>query len=611
MPDDAEGSSASRPSLSDRATAALAAITAAGFLVVLAVEFRHGFYLTDESFSILDAAHPEDQFSAVRFHWLVTRPVLALSLGDLWLNRIWGVAILALAGWLMGSTFDRTRGSSDRPSRTVAGGVGAVCMLAFYAFDLRSPSYNWGAVLGASLVVACLAGAAGSARGVRWLVVGGVAASVTAASKISTGAAIAVLGLVVSPWLGSLGWRGSLRSVGGWSLGVALGAIASFATLRWWGDPVAAFERGMQVLEHIRLYDDLAGRTLKESLLFVRLWFSGAWPLLAASAVLGLAAMVAARSKEGVAAGLVPWALPASLGAMLVWKPAAWTEVDVWGRVSLVAFTALASTWLAVGGTSLRTSGLAPRMHSMRAMILLVAIATAFATAVGTGNAMFWRSAGMAGGIWLTAASALALGVGGGRRAIGSARIAAVVGASIVAFGTFAAMRSQPYRPLAGNAEAARDVEIAPGRGRLLVDGRLATAIETLRDEASEAGFLPGQDVLALYDMPGVVLALGGRAPGASWILSGYRGCGPAAEVVLGSVEPKRLADAWVMLRSPQRAEGWTRPGANPDVSEVLAAVGLDFPGEYEQVAAVPLPFYDQVATVSLWRPRGAAAASP
>jgi hypothetical protein len=154
-------------------------------------------------------------------------------------------------------------------------------------------------------------------------------------------------------------------------------------------------------------------------------------------------------------------------------------------------------------------------------------------------------------------------------------------------------------------------VEIAPGRGRLLVDGRLATAIETLRDEASEAGFLPGQDVLALYDMPGVVLALGGRAPGASWILSGYRGCGPAAEVVLGSVEPKRLADAWVMLRSPQRAEGWTRPGANPDVSEVLAAVGLDFPGEYEQVAAVPLPFYDQVATVSLWRPRGVAAASP
>jgi hypothetical protein len=117
--------------------------------------------------------------------------------------------------------------------------------------------------------------------------------------------------------------------------------------------------------------------------------------------------------------------------------------------------------------------------------------------------------------------------------------------------------------------------------------------------------------VLALYDMPGVVLALGGRAPGASWILSGYRGCGPAAEVVLGSVAPERRARAWVMLRSPQRAETWSRPGANPDVREVLGAVGLDFPAGYERVADVPFPFYDQVANVSLWRPNGSSVATP
>lgn len=611
MPDDAAESVVPAASLADRAMAALAAITAAGFLVVLAVEFRHGFDLTDESFSILDAAHPQDQTSAVRFHWLVTRPVLALSLGDLWLNRVWGAAILALAGWLLGSSFDRTRGSSDRSSRAIAGGVGAACMLAFYAFDLRSPSYNWSAILGAALVAGCLAAAAGRERIGRWMILGGAIASVTAASKISTGAALAGLGLAMSPWLGRAGWRSRLRSVGGWSLGVVVGAIASFVVLRWWGDPIAAFERGLQVLEHIRLYDDLLGRTAQESRLFATLWLSGAWPALAASAVLGAAAMIGARWKPGVAAGLVPWALPATLVALLLWKPAAWSAVDVWARVSLVAFTALVCTWLAVGGTSLRTSGIAPRMHTIRAMLLLVAIAAAFATAVGTGNAMFWRSAGMASGIWLIAASSLALGLGGSRRAVDSSRIAAIAAAVLVGFGTFAAMRAQPYRPLPGEAATVRTVEVSPGRGTLLVDGRLATAIETLRDQASKAGFSPGQDVLALYDMPGVVLSLGGRAPGASWILSGYRGCGPAAEVVLGSVEPRRLAEAWVMLRSPQRAETWTRPGANPNVSEVLGSVGLEFPSGYEKVAEVPLPFYDQVAAVTLWRPNEADAASP
>jgi hypothetical protein len=65
------------------------------------------------------------------------------------------------------------------------------------------------------------------------------------------------------------------------------------------------------------------------------------------------------------------------------------------------------------------------------------------------------------------------------------------------------------------------------------------------------------------------------------------------------------------MLRSPQRAETWKRAGANPDVREVLGAVGLDFPSGYERVAEVAFPFYDQTATVSLWKPTGSTLGSP
>jgi hypothetical protein len=575
-----------------------------GFVVTLALEFQRGLDITDEAFSILDAAHPEDQFTAVRFHWLFTFPVLALSFGNLWLNRILGVIILALAGCLLGSNLARVCGLRDVYSRPIAGGVGAVCMLAFYAFDLRSPSYNWCVVLGGSVVVACLAGAAGAARGSGWLFVGGLMASATAASKISAGTALAVLGLVASPWLAGLGWRGWLRGAGCWTLGILLGAVASFAFLTWWNDPVATFERGMQVLKHIGLYDDLPRSTINESVLFVRVWFSSVWLLLALSAMFGLAALVASRTWPTIVASLIPWVMPAALGLMFAWKPSAWGDFNFYAHISFGAFTVLVCVLLSVGFTILRTSAITPQMHVLWVIILLVAIVTPFATAVGTGNKMFWQLAGLASGIWLTVAAVLVMVVGRGCQTMLSARSAAVVSALIVAIGTFAVARAHPYRPVFGDAEALRRIEISPGRGSFLIDGRLATAIEILRTEASEAGFTQGQDILALYDMPGVVLVLGGRAPGASWILSGYRGCGSAAEVVLGSVDPKRLANAWVLVRSPQRAEGSKLPGANPKVSEVLAAVGLNFPGEYAQVATVLFPFYDQLATVSLWKPK-------
>jgi hypothetical protein len=589
----------------------VAAAVSACFLLLLAFEFRHGFDTTDEAFSILDASHPSDQTSAVRFHWLVTRPVLLLSLGDLWMNRVWGVVLLAAAGWLAGANLDRTRSSSDRGTRAVAGAVGGACMLAFFAFDLRSPGYNWAAVLGACLVVGCLAGAAASTRSGRWLMAGGAVAAVTAASKISTGASLATIGIVLSAIVAGRGWRASLRGMACWAMGVVGAGLLGVLMLRSWGDPIAAFQRGARVLEHIRLYDDLAGRTVRESLEFVEVWLEGAWPLLLAATIVGLASMAMARRWSKTVVALAPWSFPAVAFGMHFWMPSAWSKFDVWARVSLDAFTVVASTWLVVGGATLRAGELDRRGHLVRAALLIGSLGVPLATAVGTGNAMYWRSAGLASGVWLLAASALALGVGAGRRVNSSAQLASIAAASIVAFSTFSAMRAQPYRPLAGETADARRCEIAPGAGALIVDGRLATAIEELRARAAEAGFVAGDDVLALYDMPGVVLALGGRAPGASWILSGYRGCGPAAEVVLGSVSPERRNRAWVMLRSPQRAETWTRPGANPDVGEVLGAVGLDFPERYERVVEVPFPFYDQTATVSLWKPTGSTLGSP
>ncbi|MCX7161353.1 MAG: hypothetical protein NT176_20180 [Proteobacteria bacterium] len=145
------------------------AVAAAG-LCLLAWDFRFRLDLTDEAFSIQDALFPDDQLSAVRFHWIVTRPLLLAVGGDIYLFRLAGAMMLMAAGALLGSGLSRLalRGHRNRAVSWTLSGLGATLALGHYGFDLRSPGYNWLITLLSVMVAASIVHSAVNARGILW-----------------------------------------------------------------------------------------------------------------------------------------------------------------------------------------------------------------------------------------------------------------------------------------------------------------------------------------------------------------------------------------------------------------------------------------------------------
>ena len=66
--------------------------------------------------------------------------------------------------------------------------------------------------------------------------------------------------------------------------------------------------------------------------------------------------------------------------------------------------------------------------------------------------------------------------------------------------------------------------EIGSPSSRVSVDPDMHALVVDLRRLANECGFRDDDDLLALYNMPGIVYALGGRSPGIPWYTSGLPG---------------------------------------------------------------------------------------
>ena len=119
----------------------------------------------------------------------------------------------------------------------------------------------------------------------------------------------------------------------------------------------------------------------------------------------------------------------------------------------------------------------------------------------------------------------------------------------------------------------------------LKLDLERSQLIEGLGELARENGFRPGGDILAFYNMPGLVFALGGRSPGIPWFPSDSRQRRPAAELVLASVPQERLRKAFLLQNTPFT-------GSVPD----LGKFGMRFPDDYVLCG--------KVESTLLWKPR-------
>ncbi len=102
-------------------------------------------------------------------------------------------------------------------------------------------------------------------------------------------------------------------------------------------------------------------------------------------------------------------------------------------------------------------------------------------------------------------------------------------------------------------------------------------------------GFAAGNDILAFFNMPGVVFALGGRSPGGPWYNGGYPGDRESNAFLLELAGRARVRAAYILENTTEAK-----------VAELLAAFGARFPQDYRLCGSALWP--QTGATVRLWK---------
>jgi hypothetical protein len=95
---------------------------------------------------------------------------------------------------------------------------------------------------------------------------------------------------------------------------------------------------------------------------------------------------------------------------------------------------------------------------------------------------------------------------------------------------------------------------------------------------ATDAGFRPGDDIIAVSYMPGLVFALGGRSPGHPTFLVWTEKFLRYSKQALQFSEVARCKKA-LLLVSKDATESWLK--------DLLNSGGLDFPAGYQRVGTV------------------------
>lgn len=148
-----------------------------------------------------------------------------------------------------------------------------------------------------------------------------------------------------------------------------------------------------------------------------------------------------------------------------------------------------------------------------------------------------------------------------------------------------------PYR-IAPKFEQTQPVEIGVPATTLKVDTSTALLIKQTRAALASGGFTPGEDILALYGLPGLVYAMGGVSPEKPWFFFDHGERGDRENMLaLQSIPYERLKKAYLL-----------HTNADSRASQQLKQLGIDFPEEYSQLGRVYWVYRNQEITI--WRAR-------
>ena len=124
----------------------------------------------------------------------------------------------------------------------------------------------------------------------------------------------------------------------------------------------------------------------------------------------------------------------------------------------------------------------------------------------------------------------------------------------------------------------------------LKLDSQTHKLVNHLSSLARNNGFRPGDDIIAMHYVPGLVFAMGGRSPGHPTFLSDSINSQKYSELALSFADIERLKNAFVLIN------------VKFDIAKtVLESRGIHFPDEYLELGAIDI----RGKRYSLWKPVG------
>jgi hypothetical protein len=155
----------------------------------------------------------------------------------------------------------------------------------------------------------------------------------------------------------------------------------------------------------------------------------------------------------------------------------------------------------------------------------------------------------------------------------------------------FSGFMVSPYR-IAPKWTQTIPVEIGYPSTILKIDQASAQCILQTRMALAEAGFQPGDDILALYGLPGLVYAVGGVSPQKPWFFNDHGALGDEENFrALKRVPLSRITSSFIF-----------RTDADSRVISQLKGCGVDFAEKFEKIDESLLPC--AIRFVEIWKPK-------
>lgn len=156
----------------------------------------------------------------------------------------------------------------------------------------------------------------------------------------------------------------------------------------------------------------------------------------------------------------------------------------------------------------------------------------------------------------------------------------------------------KPYRLVENRLQQTESVNlIQPHAKYLKVDIRTKKFLEELTNLVQKTNFKPGDPIIALYDMPGLVYLMDGVSPGATWYFGEPR---ETPKRTCSNITYSSLDKSKAILLVNNEIES--------QVSNCLKVQGVNFPSNYQKVGEVFNPYHItnpyQNETVAVWMPK-------